>query len=311
MRFIIEVLTTLYTIFNVNSTETLKTKWVKYDTNPVLGNVETGSLFDPHVIKVGDKYKMYVSVRNKKSIGISESIDGYTWSTPELVFSPKAISTFEQDVNRATVLYKDGKYYMWYTGQKNGESKIGFSISDDGYDFKRVVAEPVLVPEYSWEKKSVMNPYVIYDEEEKIFKMWYSAGDIYEPDVLGYATSTDGIKWVKNETPVLVPSSDKTKLDSYKIGGCDVHKITENEYIMFYIGYTNIDTGRIFIAKSEDGINWEKYDYPIVESNENSFDSDSCYKPTTYYDIENNTWMLWYNGRTKNKEYIGLAYYKN
>ena len=307
MKLVIEVLATLFTVVSLNRTD-IQAKWIKYSPNPVLGNEQTGSLFDPHVIKVDNKYKMYVSVRNEKSIGISESIDGINWSEPKIIFSAKSTSSFESDINRATVLYKDGKYYMWYTGQKDGISKIGFAISDDGYDFKRVVAEPVLVPEYSWEKKSVMNPHVIYDEEEKVFKMWYSAGDIYEPDVLGYATSTDGIKWIKNETPVLTPNNDKEALDSFKIGGCDVHKIN-NEYIMFYIGYTNIDTGRIFIAKSNDGINFKRYNSPIVESSENSFDSDSCYKPTTYYDEKTKAWMLWYNGRTKNKEYIGLAYY--
>ena len=310
MKIIIEILTTLFTIVSINRTDILQNKWIKYSTNPVLGDINTGSLFDPHVIKVNDKYKMYVSIRNQKSIGISESIDGYNWSEPKVIFSPKNTSNFEYDINRATVLYKDNKYYMWYTGQKDGVSKIGFAISDDGYDFKRVVADAVLVPEYSWEKKSVMNPHVIYDNDEKIFKMWYSAGDIYEPDVLGYATSSDGIKWIKKETPVLTPNKDKNALDNFKIGGCDVHKI-DNEYIMFYIGYTDINTGRIFVAKSKDGIKWIRYNYPIVESSKDSFDSESCYKPTAYYDLENKKWLLWYNGRTKDKEYIGLAYYNN
>lgn len=42
-----------------------------------------------------------------------------------------------------------------------------------------------------------MNPYVSYDENEKIFKMWYTAGEKYEPDVLCNATSINGVNWNK------------------------------------------------------------------------------------------------------------------
>lgn len=156
---------------------------------------------------------------------------------------------WEDKVNRATVIFKDGKYHMWYTGQTNDTSKIGYAVSVDGYSFKKF-DNPVLVPEYEYEKNAVMNPCVLYDEKEKIFKMWYSAGEIYEPDVIGYAMSTDGIHWEKCKNPIFEKNPDKNALDSYKIGGCDIHKINDNEYIMFYIGYTDVHTARVFIAKS-------------------------------------------------------------
>jgi len=54
-----------------------------------------------------------------------------------------------------------------------------------------------MIPEFDFEKKWVMNPHVIYDKDEKIFKMWYEAGETYEPDVIYYAISKDGINWIK------------------------------------------------------------------------------------------------------------------
>ena len=38
-----------------------------------------------------------------------------------------------------------------------------------------------------------MNTNVIYDKEEKIYKIWYFIWVIIEPDVIAYATSEDEI----------------------------------------------------------------------------------------------------------------------
>lgn len=287
-----------------------KTDWEKYESNPVFGNEETESLFDPHImIDSNGIYRMYVSWRKTGAIAVTTSKDGINWTPLKIVLNSDITTGWENEVNRATVLYKDGMYYMWYTGQSNNTSKIGYAISEDGYVFKKK-REPVIINEKLWEKDSVMNPDVIYDEKEKIYKMWYAAGETYEPDVIAYATSKDGISWNKhNENPILKANDDKKALDSFKIGGCDVHKLDDNSYIMFYIGYTDINTARIFVAKSQDGLIWRRTGKPIVSPEKGKFDSAACYKPSAIFDNKNDKWMLWYNGRTSNKEYIGLATY--
>ena len=287
----------------------LVSKWNKYSNKPILGDEGTGTLFDPYVMKdESGKYRMYVSYRRKGAIAVTTSEDGINWGSLEIVLERDNTTGWEDIVNRATVIYKDGKYYMWYTGQTNNISKIGYAVSEDGYVFERN-KEPVLIPEENYEKQSVMNPYVIYDEEEQIFKMWYATGETYEPDVISYATSNDGIHWNKYENNPIIKANKHTQAkDNFKVGACEIHKI-DDEYIMFYIGYTDINTARIFVAKSKDGIiNWERYSQtPIIEPTKGTFDESACYKPTVLWDIENKRWMLWYNGRNKENEYIGLA----
>ena len=39
-----------------------------------------------------------------------------------------------------------------------------------------------------------------------------------------------------------------------------------------------------------------------------SWDSEATYKPTVVWNEKNEKWMLWYNGRTGNREYMGYAY---
>jgi hypothetical protein len=80
---------------------------------------------------------------------------------------------------------------------------------------------------------------------------------------------------------------------------------------MFYIGYSDINTARIFYAESKDGItNWKRNNNPIIKPTKNRFDTDACYKPSVIYNKKNKIWMLYYNGRKKVNEYIGLATHK-
>ena len=300
----------IYTFSEKKNKNKKKGIWKKYELNPVLGDKKIGTVFDPYLIQENDLFKMYVSWRERGNIALSTSSDGLNWSELRVVLERGKKNTWEERINRADVIEKGGKYYMWYTGQYQQVSKIGYAYSNDSLNFQRI-SYPILVPEFKYEKDSVMNPKVIYDKEERIFKMWYSAGETYEPDVIGYATSIDGINWKKYENnPIFTANNNKSALDSYKVGGCDIHKISKNHYLMFYIGYSDLNTARIFIAESKDGItNWIRREKPIIMPTKGNFDSNACYKPAALYDKKNKRWMLWYNGRHYTEEFIGLAIY--
>ena len=179
--------------------------WVKYEKNPVLGG-DLGTCFDVSVLRDGDKYRMWFSWRPKQSIALVESEDGLTWGEPAVVLGPNKASGWEDDVNRPVVLKEGGKYRMWYTGQAKGKSWIGYATSEDGKTWERASDKPVLSPEQPWEKVAVMCPHVLFDEKQKLYRMWYSGGEQYEPNAIGYATSEDGLKWTKHEkNPVFRP----------------------------------------------------------------------------------------------------------
>ena len=199
---------------------------------------------------------------------------------------------------------------MWYTGQSRNNSAIGIATSDDGIRFTRMQQKPILVPSEPYEKGSVTNPCVLWDKDEKIFKMWYAAGEQFEPDVLCYAESKDGINWERYaNNPILEKSNEK--YDQCKVGGCDILK--ENDrYYMFYIGYQNVDTARVCMAESNDGIhNWVRsMDNPVISPEKKSWDADAVYKPTVVLNKQKNKLLMWYNGRKQNCERIGLAEYR-
>lgn len=277
--------------------------WRKYGSKPVYGNISTGSIFDPYVQKCGEEYVMYASERNSGSIIRLESSDGKSWKNKQVCLCGGCLK-WAASVNRACVMPKDNEWHMWFTGQKNNFSVIGYARSKDGILFHPVSDIPALHPIEAYEGNSVMNPCVLWDARKSIYKMWYSAGEDYEPDVICYAESSDGMLWQRYREPVMRPDK-KYKYAQYKLGGCDV-KYLNGKYVMFYIGYQNLDVARICNAESIDGIHWmPSVDNPIIAPTYGSWDADAVYKPSVV--SEGETFLLWYNGRHKRREYIGLA----
>jgi predicted GH43/DUF377 family glycosyl hydrolase len=277
-------------------------QWVKHAGNPVLGGA-LGTCFDVSAIRDGDTYKMYVSWRPKKSIALTTSSDGVHWSEPQIVLGPTRTG-WEDDINRPGVIKQDGTYRMWYTGQFDGHSEIGYATSKDGVTWSRQ-AKPVLVADQPWEKVAVMCPDVMWDTATHEYRMWYSGGEQYEPDAIGYATSPDGITWSKLAAPVFAADPAST-WEQRKVTACQV-VAWQGWYTMFYIGFRDIDHAQIGIARSRDGVSgWQRLPQnPIISPTPNGWDADACYKPCAIYDGKK--WLLWYNGRSGSLEQVGLA----
>lgn len=289
-------------------------KWVKDENNPVFGP-GVGTVFDVAVLKEGSKFRMWFSWRDNNSIGLTESMDGVHWGDPVVALAPNDGSGWETKVNRPYVLRKDGSYHLWYTGQTEQGSCLGYAVSPDGIHWTRQSDQPILKPESTWEKNSVMCPSVLYDETTGQFRMWYSGGEFYEPDAIGYATSPDGIHWSRySNNPIFLPQTD-IPWESSRVTGCQVIEHA-GWHIMFYIGFNADSIANIGLARSKDGITgWERHPQnPILQPDANGWDADSVFKPYAIFD--NPRWMLWYNGRSeKNKfkyrEQIGLATYSH
>jgi predicted GH43/DUF377 family glycosyl hydrolase len=284
--------------------------WVKYSGNPVLGG-QYGTCFDISVLKEDPGYRMWVSWRPQHSIALVTSKDGLNFNgMPQAVLGPRASGWENDDVNRPVVIkLKDG-YHMWYTGQADGHSAIGYAISPDGITWKRMSDKPVLSADVPWEKVAVMCPDVMWDARAKLYKMWYSGGEQYEPDAIGYATSPDGLNWAKFQSNPIFANDPTKSWEQHKVTACQV--IHDGDwYYMFYIGFEDINHAQICLARSKDGITgWERNpNNPIVKTSVrgevNDWDSSACYKPYAIYDGKQ--WLLWYNGRKDGFEQIGVV----
>lgn len=146
------------------------------------------------------------------------------------------------------------------------------NLTPEYHKAKKFDGNPVLSPETEWEKH--WNPSttpksggVWYDEEEKIFKMWYEACWLYQ---MCYATSKDGIHWERPDLG-LEPGTNKIMLwekdripfsvdplralqpDSTAVF-IDYAAPKEQRYKMAHHGPRSNEPG--VVGTSTDGINW-------------------------------------------------------
>lgn len=146
-------------------------------------------------------------------------------------------------------------------------------------------SNPLVVEDRPWEVRTDnMYPNVIYDQEEHIFKLWYTPFVSF-PEIrecaLCYATSVDGIHWEKPELDICgYRGVTRTNILSRLVHGAGVVKDPRESdpskrYKMLYlvpadlVGYgpsdilANLEPGRpvprcpgLYVAFSSDGVHW-------------------------------------------------------
>lgn len=241
---------------------------------------DKSQLFRPWVTFDGSSFAMWYGGEDSSGtdrIGFATSKDGIAWTkysgNPILQGS---VGWEADSITDACVIYDNGQYKMWYTGQKYGATasqdiwQIGLATSPDGIHWTKYSGNPVLTPGSlgSWDDRRVWRPTVISTGSGYV--MYYRGASVIEGSQAkaGVATSSDGIRWTK--TVVLNMPQGSSGWDSYSrqvsalnIGG--VMK-SSDEYVMSYSSIkTQSSPAEIGLADSHDGINWMPYqDNPVV-----------------------------------------------
>ena len=229
-----------------------------------------------------------VLVAAQEGIGYAESSDGLHWEVNDDVVLGHGTWL---EVTRPYVLVEEHGLTMWYSAKDAERVVIARATSADGVHW--LAHGIALTPEEPWEKAAVMCPSVLRFSDGS-YHMWYSGGERYEPDAIGYATSTDGIRWRRMSEPVLCPDQ-KSTWEAERVAGA--HVFRHNGYLYAaYIGFANgFEDSSIGIARSQNGINWERHaDNPVITSGKpGEFDSINVYKPFVVVDGEE--WRMWFN----------------
>ena len=105
----------------------------------------------------------------------------------------------------------------------------------------------------SWDDYNVSNQSVIKDGD--IYKMWYEGFD-GSKRYIGYATSTDGINWIKySGNPIFYPGTENWENGLNKFGQLKPYVVKEdNTFKMWFTGISSSNEGAIGYAISSDGI---------------------------------------------------------
>ena len=207
------------------------------------------------------------------------------------------------------IVNRGGQKYLYYIGWNRGvtvsyRNSIGLAISDDGgLTFERAYEGPV-ADRTMLEPYFCASPYVLYDEEETKWKLWYASSTGWtvvhgQPEPLyqiKYAESADGVHWLRKNTicleytfegeanarPCVIKENGKYRMWYCYRGSVDYRSDRENSY-------------RIGYAESPDGINWERKDAAVgIERSDEGWDSIMMEYPYVY-EHRGRKYML-YNG---------------
>ena len=172
-----------------------------------------------------------------------------------------------------TVVPVNNEFYLYYCGWQRGVSTpynwaIGLAKSRDGKKFKKAGKGPLLGPTHN-------EPYlqacpIVYKESDTKWHMYYLSGTKWiemengkkeSQYLLMYASSHDGINWIRNGIPILKPSVDDECQTS-----CSIIKRNGKFHMFFSYRYGTAfreDSSRgyrIGYASSDDMLVWERDD---------------------------------------------------
>ena len=159
-----------------------------------------------------------------------------------------------------------------------------------------------------WDASGVANPNVMLDKN--IFKMWYG-GSIGSTAKIGYATSSNELKWEKLNNFIIGPNPIEG-WDEYEVSNPSVLYSNSKKYEMWYIAASSrwqggYDTSRVRYATSEDGIHWTLYPKYVLRGDNGAWDSGGINRGISVVSV-NGEYKMWYTGLdSANNWKIGLA----
>ncbi len=166
----------------------------------------------------------------------------------------------------------------------------------------RVSETPVISPRGDgWESAGTFNPAVVVRDGKII--MLYRAQDKQGTSRLGYAESSDGLKFARQAEPVLSPVEDYEK-----DGGVEDPRLVQfnGTYYLTYTGYNKKDA-QLCLATSKDLIHWQRKGVilPAYKGHWNvKWTKSGAIVPEK---IDGKYWMYFLGTSADNKDQTGLA----
>ncbi|HJY33415.1 MAG TPA: glycoside hydrolase family 130 protein [Vicinamibacterales bacterium] len=117
----------------------------------------------------------------------------------------------------------------------------------------RASNRPVIAPQGDgWESAGTFNPSVIRHDGQIV--MLYRAQDSNGTSRLGYATSADGVRFIRRPEPILSPETEYERG-----GGLEDPRLVkiDDTYYLTYTGYNKTDA-QLCLATSTDLVHWDR-----------------------------------------------------
>lgn len=258
---------------------------------PVIPHGDSSDVLNPSVVRFQGAYWNLYSEFDGKTwhTAAATSPDGNTWMKLGRVLSPQASEGSYIAANGSALVVGDEILYWYESGYP---LRIALARSRDGKNWTRHGEAVVpLGPRGSFDERAVADPYVIHTRNG--FYMFYLGQDRARRQSLGIARSADGVTWEKLRTnPILEPGGPGA-FDENGLGEPAVWT-SGGQWWMLYTGRDKKEQRRLGLARSPDGVRWERVPNFVV-SGISTWDSQVVCDPTVEQRPDG-TIRVWFGG---------------
>jgi predicted GH43/DUF377 family glycosyl hydrolase len=232
----------------------------------------------------------------------------YTWEARAGPILERGGGWDSHDVLNPSVVGRGSLLINLYSGFDGQIWRTGLATSGDGLHWQKQAM--VLQPDpKTWEGDYMAANGTAFPFIGGDLWYWYQAGPRDVPRI-GLARSADGRTWRKEPAPVLTPGprgswDERGVADPYVFyAGAG----SPGYLCMFYLGQDRAQRQRIGLARSRDGIHWEKLrTNPILEVGDiGAFDENGLGEPAIW-EANDFYWMLYTGRDVHENRRLGLA----
>jgi predicted GH43/DUF377 family glycosyl hydrolase len=258
---------------------------------PVISRGAAGDVLNPSVVRFHGQYLNLFSVFDAPTwrTALATSADGVVWEKGGVVLEPEGWEG-RYIAGNGSALVRGDEIFYWYEA---GEPfQIALARSKDGKRWKKH-GSPVLMPgpRGSFDERGVADPYVIATSGG--FYMFYTGLDRARRQRLGMARSVDGVNWEKLRSSPILEVGQANSFDENGLGEPAVWA-SGGFYWMLYTGRSRTEQRRIGLAKSVDGVHWERdTSFPVIEGGE-EWDREVVCDPTV--EVTPGGIRVWFGG---------------
>jgi predicted GH43/DUF377 family glycosyl hydrolase len=221
----------------------------------VIDRGELSDVLNPSVVKLHGSYLNLYSAFDSHTwrTALATSADGAQWTKRGVVLSPSGWEGNYIAANGSALAVGDQIFY-WY--EAGDPLRIGLATSADGVhwakDAKAVIETG---PRGSFDERAVSDPYVIRAGDQ--FYLFYTGLDRGRRQRIGVAQSRDGRAWQKLRANPILEIGEQGAFDEHALGEPAVWQ-SGGSWWMLYTGSDFREHRKIGLAKSTDGVHWER-----------------------------------------------------
>ncbi|MCB1020879.1 MAG: hypothetical protein KDC27_13180 [Acidobacteria bacterium] len=272
------------------------------------GSWDSTDALNPSVVRFQGRYLNFYSGFDGRTwrTGLATSADGLAWEKHpgNPLFGPDSRWEGAYIAANGATLVRGSQILHWYQAGPRNQTRIGFGHSADGLVWEKHPANPLFGPDHRWEGSYIGANGATLVRDDQILH-WYQSGPRNQTRI-GFGHSSDGLEWERAPEPVL-GYGPAGSWDESALG--DPYAVQCGDWLyLYYLGQNRFGVQRLGVARSRDGVHWQKSHLnPVLDTGgEGAFDERGLGEPAVFF-ADGAFWMVYVGRDAEERRRLGWA----